>query len=607
MSDINPGGDSAALPQYALPEYRTRGGITVHRSAEPRPYPGAVEPLVDALDGQRGVLLTSSFEYPGRYTRWDIGFINPLLEFNATGRTFNVSALNDRGFQLLDAIGRALEAQAAVVDLERGPDGFRGQIVEPESGFPEELRSKQPTVFSVLRALIDLFGSDRDPYLGFYGAFGYELAFQFEPVRRRLERDPDQRDLVLYLADEILVVDHRREDATMHIYDFEVDGRHTRARPRGGAWEPYCGPRQPERDCDHDPGEYAATVEKAIEAFARGDLFEVVPGQMFFQPCNAPPSELFRRLRKRNPAPYGALMNLGRQEYLVAASPEMFVRVEGRRIETCPISGTIARGKNAIADAAQIRRLMESVKEESELTMCTDVDRNDKSRVCEAGSVKVIGRRQIEMYSRLIHTVDHVEGQLREGYDGLDGFLAHAWAVTVTGAPKQHAIQFIEDHERSPRRWYGGAIGFLGFDGLAQHRSYAAHRAGEQRHRRGARRRDAAVRIGSARGGSGDPPQGFRLAGRDHALGRRCSERAGRDRRAYRRRRQGAARRSRRLLRAHARRLLQANRRGRRDLPCRLSRWNGWRRSSRTSLSFRRDRAGRGTSSCRAPSRPPWR
>ena len=97
--------------------------------------------------------------------------------------------------------------------------------------------------------------------------------------------------------------------------------------------------------------------------------------------------------------------------------------------------------------------------------MCTDVDRNDKSRVCEADSVRVIGRRQIEMYSRLIHTVDHVEGTLREGYDALDGFLAHAWAVTVTGAPKRHAIQFIEDHERSPRRWYGGAIGFLGFDG----------------------------------------------------------------------------------------------------------------------------------------------
>jgi anthranilate synthase len=97
--------------------------------------------------------------------------------------------------------------------------------------------------------------------------------------------------------------------------------------------------------------------------------------------------------------------------------------------------------------------------------MCTDVDRNDKSRICVPGSVRVIGRRQIEMYARLIHTVDHVEGRLRPELDALDAFLAHAWAVTVTGAPKTWAMQFIEDHERSPRAWYGGAVGLLGFDG----------------------------------------------------------------------------------------------------------------------------------------------
>ena len=79
--------------------------------------------------------------------------------------------------------------------------------------------------------------------------------------------------------------------------------------------------------------------------------------------------------------------------------------------------------------------------------------------------MRVIGRRQIEMYSRLIHTVDHVEGRLREGFDALDAFLTHMWAVTVTGAPKIWAMQFIEDHERSPRVWYGGAVGLIGFDG----------------------------------------------------------------------------------------------------------------------------------------------
>ncbi len=143
----------------------------------------------------------------------------------------------------------------------------------------------------------------------------------------------------------------------------------------------------------------------------------------------------------------------------------MYVRVQGRRVETCPISGTIKRGADAIEDAHNIQLLLESEKEASELTMCTDVDRNDKSRICEAGSVRVVGRRQIEMYSRLIHTVDHVEGVLRSNFDAVDAFLTHMWVVTVTGAPKLWAMNFIEQHEKSPRRWYAGAVGWFGFNG----------------------------------------------------------------------------------------------------------------------------------------------
>ena len=129
------------------------------------------------------------------------------------------------------------------------------------------------------------------------------------------------------------------------------------------------------------------------------------------------------------------------------------------RVETCPISGTVARGADALEDAARVQSLLANWKEESELTMCTDVDRNEKLRICAPGSVQVIGRRQIEMYSRLIHTVDHVECYLRPEFDALDAFLCYTWAVTVTGAPKTWAIQFVEDNERSPRCWYGGAVG----------------------------------------------------------------------------------------------------------------------------------------------------
>ncbi len=445
--------------------YETAGGIRIRREDVPQPYAHAADSISDSLDNRRGVLLTSSFEYPGRYTRWDIGFVDPIIEFTARGRNFTLRALNPRGGVVLPKLVSALDSCEAVESLQKEDNLASGVVRESDKWFPEELRSKQPTVFSVIRVIIELFGTERDAHLGLYGAFGYELAFQFEPVRKKLNRDGSQRDLVLYLPDEILIVDHRREVATLYRYEFETEDGDTRGLQRGGTDSAYVPAPEAESRCDHAPGEYADTVRDALEHFRRGDLFEVVPSQTFFEPCPAPPSEVFRRLKMRNPAPYGALMNLGEQEYLVAASPEMYVRVEGRRIETCPISGTIKRGTNAIGDAAQILELLSSEKENSELTMCTDVDRNDKSRVCEPGSVQVIGRRQIEMYSRLIHTVDHVEGVLREGYDALDGFLAHTWAVTVTGAPKQHAIQFIEDHERSPRCWYGGAMGFIGFNG----------------------------------------------------------------------------------------------------------------------------------------------
>jgi len=445
--------------------YVTRGGITIVRTIEEIPVRDAIEPIVDALDERRGVLLASSYEYPGRYTRWDLGFIDPPLALTTRDRRFRFDALNARGRVLLPAIAAAVRPLPAVEAVEVAADAISGTVRAPSGRFPEEQRSRQPSVFSLLRAVVDLFFHTSEPHFGLFGAFGYDLAFQFEPLRLRLERPADQRDLVLYLPDELTIVDHRREQAIRRRYDFEVGGTGTVGMPREGARRRYVGAERLDRTRDLEPGAYARLVDVAKEAFKRGDLFEVVPGQTFLRPSPLPPSEIFRRLRESNPSPYGFLINLGDAEYLVGASPEMYVRVDGDRVETCPISGTIARGRDPISDAAQILALLNSSKDESELTMCTDVDRNDKSRICVPGSVRVIGRRQIEMYSRLIHTVDHVEGRLRPEFDALDAFLAHTWAVTVTGAPKAWAMQFIEQHEASARAWYGGAVGLIGFDG----------------------------------------------------------------------------------------------------------------------------------------------
>ncbi|MBG0816382.1 anthranilate synthase component I [Planomonospora sp. ID82291] len=440
--------------------YTTAGGIRVEVATADVPET-VLDDVVGTLGERRGGVLSSGMEYPGRYSRWHLAYVDPCLEIVARGRTVTARALNARGRVVLPAVASCLLAAGEPVSA---PAADRVEVHVPESAeiLPEEMRSRRPTVFTAIREVIAAFKGE-DEHLGLYGAFGYDLAFQFEPIRQVLTRAADQRDLVLHLPDRIMVIDRKRETSKEYRYEFTVDGVSTRGLPRDGESVP-LPPAPAELPADPAKGAYAEVVAAAKEKFVRGDLFEVVPGQVFHAPCTDP-AAFYRGLRTANPAPYEFLFNLGEGEHLVGASPEMYVRVSGDRVETCPISGTIARGGTPVEDAEAIRTLLSSVKEESELTMCTDVDRNDKSRICVPGSVQVIGRRQIEMYSRLIHTVDHIEGRLRPGFDALDAFLTHMWAVTVTGAPKTWAMQFIEDHEATTRRWYGGAVGYIGFDG----------------------------------------------------------------------------------------------------------------------------------------------
>jgi len=441
----------------------TAGGVTVRRTERDIEYDGALARWIRRLDDERGAAFSSSYEFPGRYTRWDFGFANPPLAVDSIGRTVTVTALNARGVPLLPAASAAFAA-AGLASRSEG-DTVTVTVAEPDDSLlTEEDRSRRLSSFTALRALRDFFASDADGQLGLAGAFGYDLAFQFDPITLRLPRPAGQRDMVLYLPDEILAVDHYAKRAIVADYAFEYDGASTDGLPNAAPKTPRPVARNLVEH-DHEPGEYAETVRKSFAHFARGDLFEVVPGQVFREALSDAPSAIMQRLTAINPSPYGFFVNLGGGEYLVGASPEMFVRVTGRRVETCPISGTIARGRDAIEDERQVRALLNSKKDETELTMCSDVDRNDKSRVCDPASIRVLGRRQIEMYSRLIHTVDHIEGTLLPGRDALDAFLSHAWAVTVTGAPKRRAMQFIEDHEKSPRAWYGGAVGLLHFNG----------------------------------------------------------------------------------------------------------------------------------------------
>lgn len=444
--------------------FETPSGISVLRRVSAVPYEQGLETLLARLDTQRGIYLSSGYEYPGRYSRWDIASVCPPLEIVAFERTVEFRPLNLRGEMLCRILEPVLESHPHWDSFDSSGPALRGILKPLPALFREEERSKQPSVFSILRSLMEEFKSNEDPRLALVGAFGFDLLFRFDPIVGKQHRER-KKDLHLFLCDDICFMDRKKEVISRHEYDFERGEFSTLALARTGEeLAPAPKPEPGEITSDHTPEEYMAKVQTVREGMKRGDYYEVVLRQTFRAPFADKASILFRRIQLASPSPYEFFLQLG-DEQLVGASPEMFVRVEGRRVETCPISGTAKRTGDPLVDADNIRDLLASTKEESELTMCTDVDRNDKSRVSEPGSVKVIGRRLIEAYAGVFHTVDHVEGILAPGFDSLDAFLTHMWSVTMTGAPKKAAAQAIEDLEKGERGWYGGAVGMISLNG----------------------------------------------------------------------------------------------------------------------------------------------
>ncbi len=444
--------------------FETPGGISVIRRVSTAPYEQGLGHLAQLLNEYRGVYLSSGYEYPGRYSRWDIASVRPPVEIIAFERKVEFRALNLRGEILNRILYPILRKHPHWESLELCGGTLVGLLKPLPPLFPEEERSKQPSAFSVLRALIEEFRCGEDPRLALIGAFGFDLLYRFDPIVPKKPRTR-QKDLHLFLCDDIWFMDRKKEVIERCEYDFERDGFSTLALRRDGVKVPAAPTAPPgEIVCDHTPEEYMEKVEAVRRGMREGQYYEVVLRQTFSTPYGGKPSELFERIQVASPSPYEFFLQLG-DEQLIGASPEMYVRVEGRRVETCPISGTARRTGDPLRDADNIRELLASPKEESELTMCTDVDRNDKSRVCVPGSVKVIGRRLIEAYAGVYHTVDHVEGMLAEGFDSLDAFLTHMWSVTMIGAPKKAAAQAIEDLEKTARGWYGGAVGMISLNG----------------------------------------------------------------------------------------------------------------------------------------------
>jgi anthranilate synthase component I len=277
------------------------------------------------------------------------------------------------------------------------------------------------------------------------GYLGYDAVATFEPTVRLPDDETDVPESRFLVPDVLLRFDHARGVAELLRGEPIVLGPEP-AVPRGtgmrGAVE-----RVPARD------EHLRRVELAQEHIREGDVFQVVIAQRATRPTSASAVEIYRALRRVNPSPYLFLLELG-ELALVGSSPETVVKCTGRRAELNPIAGTLPTGEG---DAAE---LLASQKERAEHTMLVDLGRNDLSRVCEPGSVRVERFMEPERYSHVTHLVSEVVGELRAGVTPFDLLRACFPAGTVSGAPKVRAMQIISELEGHRRGIYAGAVGY---------------------------------------------------------------------------------------------------------------------------------------------------
>ena len=199
---------------------------------------------------------------------------------------------------------------------------------------------------------------------------------------------------------------------------------------------------------------YEEMVRTCQEHIVAGDAYQIVPSQRAERPTSASPLAVYRALRRVNPSPYLFLLELG-EVALVGSSPERLVACENGQASVCPIAGTTAAGEG---DA---ERLLASEKDRAEHVMLVDLGRNDLSRVCTAGSVRVTRSLEVERFSHVTHLVSEVVGELRAGVTPFDVLRACFPAGTVTGAPKIRAMQIISELEGYRRGPYAGAVGYV--------------------------------------------------------------------------------------------------------------------------------------------------
>jgi para-aminobenzoate synthetase component 1 len=338
-----------------------------------------------------------------------------------------------------------------------------------EVALPGGARAREPSLTEALRSILLATAAEAHGPLpfgpGWLGYLGYGARAAFENAPERHPDDTGLPDVDLSYYPAVAVYDaeertwwfvSRRECAdtlrTIHA---------CLLRAAAGTLPAVTGPVRAMVTREA----YLAAVRRAVEYIHAGDVFQVNYAHEFRATYRGDPLELYLRLREANPAPYGAYLDLGRENAVLSTSPELFLRMRGHAVVTRPIKGTRPRGADAESDRRLREELRKSEKDTAELAMIVDLERNDLGRVCAPGTIKVVSDSAIESFATVHHRVAEVRGEIEEGYDRADLLAATFPGGSITGAPKVRAMQIIDELEAGRRGPYTGAIGLLSDDG----------------------------------------------------------------------------------------------------------------------------------------------
>lgn len=311
---------------------------------------------------------------------------------------------------------------------------------------------------------------------GGVAAFGYDLAHHIENLPKTAIDDLSLPDLVYTVYKTIIIHDRRSRKTWISALDYEADAHdRTQAAQKlisnfiSTASKPAMPPspaaasNQP-LESNFSKQNYIESVEKCLDYIYAGDIYQVNLSQRFSAGLNVAPVDLYLKLARINPAPFSVYMDCGSFQIL-SSSPERFLKKTGRKIETKPIKGTRPRGANAAEDMALSSELLQSAKDNAELAMIVDLERNDLGRVCEFGTVRVAREMELETYATVFHLVATVEGSLSDDCAISDLMRATFPGGSITGCPKIRSMEIIDELEPTTRGFYTGSIGYINFDG----------------------------------------------------------------------------------------------------------------------------------------------